>query len=241
MGPVQVSMQYLTEAMLVRFIEKLSQRITTIFNVLAGITFDVLPSLQFILLFYSFGSGRGGSPAVRRSVYLTLMILVSAVMVYFYITALENEKDRVGWACMIAFLQLLWAMINFTWSFKWALPRFAAAYVFGSVGVVLLNSVALMIELIMKTVNGEGVTGDMRITVFSSEFIFTLFLMVLMIFEPWITPCLESCQNAAAAGSDETPAGGSNQNQNTAESHETNPLLNKKNQETQTDSVVTQK
>ncbi|KAL1279317.1 hypothetical protein QQF64_025990 [Cirrhinus molitorella] len=254
--------------LLVRFIGKLSQRITTIFNVLAGITFDVLPSLQFILLFYSFGSGRGAffivavlpvfltvarydwdvtcgqqmgcSPAVRRSVYLTLMIVINVVMVYFYITALENEKDRVGWACMIAFLQLLWALINFTWSFKWALPRVAAAYLFGSVGVVLLNSVALMIELIMKTVNGEGVMGDMRITVFSSEFIFTLFLMVLLIFEPWITPCLQLCQNAAAAVSDETPAGGSNQNQHTAESHETNPLLNKKNQETQTDSVVTQ-
>ncbi len=53
---------------------------------------------------------------------------------------------------------------------------------------------------------------------------------------------------AAAAGSDEAPAGGSNQN--SAESHEMNPLLNAPNQEnvrsdateeTQPDSVVTQK
>ncbi|KAK2917127.1 hypothetical protein Q8A67_001501 [Cirrhinus molitorella] len=273
--------------LLVRFIGKLSQRITLIFGVLAGITFDVLPSLQFILLFFAFGSGTGGfivvailpvflrvarynwdsvcgqqmgcSPAVMRSVYLTLMILINAVMVYFYIIALENEKDRVGWACMIAFLQLLWAMINFTWSFKWDLPRLVAVYVFGSVGVVLLNSVALMIELILKTVNGEGVMGDMRIAVFSTEFIFILFVMVLMVFEPWITPCLQSCQKAiksrraaaaaarskkkesknAAAASDETPAGGSNQN--TAESHEMKPLMDKQNQDTQPDSVVTQK
>ncbi|KAK2917140.1 hypothetical protein Q8A67_001514 [Cirrhinus molitorella] len=153
------------------------------------------------------GQQMGCSSVVRRSVYLTLILLVSAVLVFLYIIALENEKDRVGWACMIAFLQLLWSLINFTWSFRWALPRLVPVYVFGSVGVVLLNSVALMIELIMKTVNGEGVTGDMRITVFSSEFIFTLFLMVLMIFEPWITPCLQLCQNAAAAVSDETPAG----------------------------------
>ncbi|XP_050961590.1 uncharacterized protein LOC127162789 [Labeo rohita] len=130
-----------------KIIGKLSQRISTLFRVLASITFDVLPSLQFILLFYAFGSARGGfiivavlpvfftvtnynwdvvcgqkmgcSPAVRRSVYLTLMILINAVMVYFYIIALENEKDRVGWACMIAFLQLLWAVMNFTASFKW--------------------------------------------------------------------------------------------------------------------------
>ncbi|XP_050958305.1 uncharacterized protein LOC127159539, partial [Labeo rohita] len=283
-----------------KIIGKLSQRISTIFGVLAGISLDVLPSLQFILLFYAFGSARGGfiivavlpviltitrynwdrtcghrmgcSPAVRRSVYLTVLILVSAVMVYFYNSALENEKDRVGWACMIAFLQFLWTLINFTRSFRssWALLRVVPVYVFGSVGVVLLNSVALMTELIHKTVNGEGVTGDMRIIVFSSEFIFTLFLMILMVFQPWIKPCLQSCQkamkslqtraagsqnqesqNAAAAASDETPASGSNQNQNlnTTESQEMNPLLDKQNQENgrsdtteenQPDSVVTQ-
>ncbi|KAI2666785.1 Butyrophilin-like protein 2 [Labeo rohita] len=43
-----------------KIIGKLSQRISTLFRVLASITFDVLPSLQFILLFYAFGSARGG-------------------------------------------------------------------------------------------------------------------------------------------------------------------------------------
>lgn len=46
--------------MLVRFIGKVSQRIRTIFGVLARISFDVLPSLQFILLFFTFGSAKGG-------------------------------------------------------------------------------------------------------------------------------------------------------------------------------------
>jgi len=87
-------------------------------------------------------------------VYLTLMMLVNAVLVYFYITALENEKgmiiwyisgtessymcatvqclslinscwswcvcwcsDRVGWICVIVFLQSLWALVNFACSF----------------------------------------------------------------------------------------------------------------------------
>ncbi len=36
-----------------------------------------------------------GSPAVRRSVYLTVMILINAALVYFYITALENEKGMI--------------------------------------------------------------------------------------------------------------------------------------------------
>ncbi|XP_059415081.1 uncharacterized protein LOC132149697 isoform X2 [Carassius carassius] len=268
--------------LLLRFTGKASQRMMTIFRVLAGISFDVLPSLQFILIFYSFGSIRGGfiivavlpvfttvtrynwnavcgqrmgcSPALMRSVWLILMMLINAVLVYFYITALENEKDRVGWVCVIVFLQTLWALVNFTWSFQsWDPPRFAAVYVFGSVGVVLLNSVALMIELILKTVNGEGAMGDMRISVFSSELLFTLILMILMVFEPWITPCLQSCTKAmkscraADAGSHNQES--QNQNQNPAESHEMNPLLNTQNQENsrsdgteeaQPDSVVSQ-
>ncbi|XP_051741697.1 uncharacterized protein LOC127508103 isoform X12 [Ctenopharyngodon idella] len=251
---------------LARLIGKLSKQIINIFRALARISFNVLPSLKIILLFFAFGSGRGGfiiiavvpvfltvtrynwdetcaqqmgcSSSVMRSVWLMFMLMVNAILVYFYITTLKNEKDRVGWICMIVFLQLLWTVINFTGSFKHAHLRLVPVYVFGSVGVVLLNSVALMTELILKTVNGKGAVGDLRIVVFSSEFIFTLFLMVLLVFEPWIKPCLESCQNAAA--SDETPAAGSNQNQASAESHEMNPLPNEQNQETQPDSVVSQ-
>ncbi|XP_067236338.1 uncharacterized protein [Chanodichthys erythropterus] len=206
-----------------RLIGRISERIITIFMALARISFNVLPSLKIILLFFAFGSGRGGfiiiavvpvflivtrynwdetcagqmgcSPPVMRSVWLMFMLMVNAVLVYFYITTLENEKDRVGWICMIVFLQSLWTVINFTGSFKHNFLRLVPVYVFGSVCVVVLNSVALMTELILKTVNGEGAVGDLRTVIFSSEFIFTLFLMVLLVFEPWIKPCLESCQN----------------------------------------------
>ncbi|XP_073800227.1 uncharacterized protein isoform X2 [Danio rerio] len=244
-----------------KIIEKLSQRIQNIFDVLAGISFDVLPSLQFILLFFAFGSAGAGFfilavlpvflkltnynwdvvcgkqmgclPSVRRSVWLILMLLINALMVYFYIIALENEKDRVGWACMIAFLQLLWAVMDFTRSFKWILPRVVPVYVFGSVAVVLLNSVTLMTELILKTVYGEGAIGDLRIVVFSSEYIFTLSLMILLVFEPWIKTWLQSCQKAVR--SCQTPAAGSqNQDIQNAEESDGTPAsgLNQKPEET---------
>ncbi len=51
---------WFSSTVLVRLIGKVSQRIITIFNVLANISFDVLPSLQFILLFFAFGSVKGG-------------------------------------------------------------------------------------------------------------------------------------------------------------------------------------
>ncbi|KAL1278854.1 hypothetical protein QQF64_025527 [Cirrhinus molitorella] len=218
--------------LLARLIWKISKQINTIFRVLARISFDILPSLQFLLLFFAFGSARSGfitvavlpvfltltrydwdhtcgkkmhcSLLLMRSVWFMLMLLVNAIMVYFYTIALGTEKDRIGWACMIAFLQLLWALINFTWSFEWDLHSIVLVYVFGSVGIVLLNSVTLMTELIFKTINGEGVVGDLRVVVFTSEFIFTLFLLVLLVFEPWIKPCLQSCKKAIR--SSQTPA-----------------------------------
>ncbi|XP_056309059.1 uncharacterized protein LOC130220840 isoform X2 [Danio aesculapii] len=270
--------------LLTTFIGKLSERIEAIFDFLAGVSLDVLPSLQFILLFFAFGSARAGFfivavlpvfltvtnydwdltcgekmgclPSVMRSVWLILMLLINAVMVYFYIMALENEKDRVGWACMIAFLQLLWAVTDFTRTFEFDLHRVDTVYVFGSVVVVLLNSVTLMTELILKTVNGEGAVGDLRIVVFSSEFIFTFFLLVLMVFEPWIKTCQQSCQKARksrqtpaaesqnAAVSVEPPVSESNQSQRPTESVEMRPLLNQDQQasgsENQPDSVVSQ-
>nr|XP_021327848.1 uncharacterized protein LOC100333256 [Danio rerio] len=196
--------------LMVRVIEKLSQRIKTIFSVLARISFDVLPSLQFILLFFAFGSARaafvvvvlpvfltvqkynwdftcgeqmGCLPLVRRSVWFILTLFINAIMVHFYIIALENEKDCVGWACMIMYFQLIWATRDFTISFECDLHPAAPVYVFGSVVVVLLNSVTLMTELVLKTVNGEGAVGDLRVVVFSSEFIFTFFLMIFLVFK----------------------------------------------------------
>ncbi|RXN16538.1 CD276 antigen-like protein [Labeo rohita] len=101
---------------------KLSERICVIIGFLAELSFDILPSLQFILVFYAFGSASGGffivavlpvlttvtrynwdntcgkemgcSPLVRRSVWLMMMLLMNAAMVYFYIMALESEKDQ---------------------------------------------------------------------------------------------------------------------------------------------------
>ncbi|XP_051988208.1 uncharacterized protein LOC127647781 isoform X2 [Xyrauchen texanus] len=222
---------------------KLSERIAAIFAVLARISFDLLPSLQFILLIYTFGSVRGGffivavlpvlttvtrynwdflcgdqigcSPLVRRSVWLVLMSFINAVMIYFCIIALENETDSVGWGCLIGFLQLLWTVMNFTASFAdWDFPRLVPVYLFGSVGVVLISAVSLMTELILKTVNGERAVGDLRIVVFSCESFLIFFLLILRVFEPWIKTCLQSCQNAARARSHRTQDARSNQNEN---------------------------
>ncbi len=51
---------FLHVIVLASIIGKLGGRISDILFVLAELSFDVLPSLQFILLFYAFGSASGG-------------------------------------------------------------------------------------------------------------------------------------------------------------------------------------
>ncbi|XP_043085076.1 uncharacterized protein LOC122331588 isoform X2 [Puntigrus tetrazona] len=93
-------------------------------------------------------------------------------------------------------------------------------HVFGSVVVVLLSAVTLMTELIVNAVNGERAVGDLRVVVFSSESIFTFFLLIFIMFGPWFSnlKCLQCCQNASKTLDDESV-------QRKVESHEINSLL----------------
>lgn len=159
--------------------------------------------------------------------WMTLMFIMTAVMMYFYITALKNEKDGAGWTCTAVFVQVLWMIavyILLATDLDLSLTVKKMLFVFGSVGLVLLNSVTLMTELILKTVNGERVV-DLRVVVFTSESLFVFSLLIILLFQPWISDikCRQCCQKAART--DEAPASGTNQMQNTEESHVIETLL----------------
>ncbi|KAI2647851.1 Myelin-oligodendrocyte glycoprotein [Labeo rohita] len=138
-----------TNTVLARFIDLSSERTYIItFGVLAGIILDLQPSLQFILLFYAFGSVRGG------------------------------------------------------------LYRVVPVYVFGSVGVVLLNSITLMTELILKTVNGDHAVGDLRVIVFPSECLFIFPLLFFRVFNTWMETAQQKLKIAKSAEVKFLPAAG---------------------------------
>ncbi|XP_065134332.1 uncharacterized protein [Paramisgurnus dabryanus] len=181
-------------------------------NIMAFISFHILPPLQLVLLFYAFGVARGtfliagvlpviiivarfdwnfmcGKDGLRcpdwiiRTVWFIFTILMNLLLAWFYIRTLELDEEKAGWACLIVFLQILWAVLNFRRSFNhWGVKKNVFVFVVGSVGVVFINTVALMTELILKTVNGERSIGDLRIPVFTSESVFTLCLLILQIY-----------------------------------------------------------
>ncbi|KAI7802968.1 hypothetical protein IRJ41_000886 [Triplophysa rosa] len=184
----------------------------------SNFSFYFLPSLQFTLLFFAFGAaGRAGvlasilfplffflsfgclafikggkkscSQLILKTSWLIFMLIMNAVMSYFFVTSLENEKDVAGWTCTAVFLQVLWMITLCIVEFKdLDVPCRNVLYVFGSVGVVLIMAVALMTELILKTVNGDRALGDLRVIVYSSEGLFTFTVLIFIMFEPYFHP-----------------------------------------------------
>ncbi|RXN37005.1 butyrophilin 2 [Labeo rohita] len=81
-------------------------------------------------------------------------VIIFLFLIMFLCCLCKIIYHAIGWGCVILFLQLLWTVMKFTGCYGFIaqdFPRVVPVYVFGSVGVVLLNSVALMTELILKT------------------------------------------------------------------------------------------
>ncbi|XP_073713864.1 uncharacterized protein [Misgurnus anguillicaudatus] len=180
---------------------------------LAACCFYVLPSVQVGLFFYPLVGFwtvliAAGLPALAGVCFLLkcwtgrkmtqqriffyldkavwiLMCVMSVRMIYAYIDFLRNKGGNVGLVCMAGFSQALW--VNIFSEVQVNYPRFwnkNVLFLFGSVGLVLVNSVALMTDLIFKAVNGERLVEDQRIVVFPFECLFTIPLLILPIFTP---------------------------------------------------------
>ncbi|XP_067237344.1 uncharacterized protein [Chanodichthys erythropterus] len=128
--------------LLVTEIGKKKGRIIEIFGLVADMISDILPTLQFVLLFYTFGSAGAGfiiivilpvfmmmtndrwfarcyyrldcSRSVIRTVMMIFTLVMNAVMIGFYIMTLEKTTDPIGWGCVLVLLQILWTVMKFT-------------------------------------------------------------------------------------------------------------------------------
>ncbi|XP_043085075.1 uncharacterized protein LOC122331588 isoform X1 [Puntigrus tetrazona] len=163
------------------------------------------------------------SNLLANILWIIYMFIIAVLVVYFCVTVLMRDRDWKGWLCMIIFHKILWMStiyIDVNKDLDLTLSVKKVFHVFGSVVVVLLSAVTLMTELIVNAVNGERAVGDLRVVVFSSESIFTFFLLIFIMFGPWFSnlKCLQCCQNASKTLDDESV-------QRKVESHEINSLL----------------
>ncbi|XP_051569380.1 uncharacterized protein LOC127449835 [Myxocyprinus asiaticus] len=128
------------------------------------------------------GFSHTGSSFVTRREWCINMIVVNVLLMCLYISTLEHLNDFIGWICVIVFQSIYLAFMDLKLSDNYSVfPYSTAVYLFGAVGVVFLNSFALMTELLMKIFNGGRAVGDLRIIVFPSESFFTLSLLILQL------------------------------------------------------------
>ncbi|XP_052409443.1 uncharacterized protein LOC127955735 isoform X2 [Carassius gibelio] len=132
---------------------------------------------------------------------ITITLLHIILLISVLLATLAREREYLAWTCVILFIEVLKMIVVFKENVQEAersvvegrrqqtetsqkasnaLPLCnEIMFMFGAVGLVLLNSVTLTAELILKARNGERVMKDMRVIVFLSESVFALYWLVL--------------------------------------------------------------
>ncbi|XP_026066583.1 uncharacterized protein LOC113048870 isoform X2 [Carassius auratus] len=142
---------------------------------------------------------------------LIITLLDIILVIYANLTILEREKENLEWIYVILFIEVLKiAVVIEICVLKHMLKEEEHSrvqrrretetsqqgsnslslcneimFMFGAVGLVLLNSVTLTAELILKARNGERVMKDMRVIVFPSESVFVLCWLISQMHANW--------------------------------------------------------
>ncbi|XP_053094537.1 uncharacterized protein LOC113536986 isoform X2 [Pangasianodon hypophthalmus] len=160
-----------------------------------NITVAVFPLLALIWFFCH---------AVRERLFLlwiSVMMILEVVgasgSIYFHYDFVNNVKERDGLTCVTAFLNTLTVMILFTSLTHLSVTKsdsrntgtqrslsHLVVFVFGTAVVVFVNAVALLVELILKSRNGQR-TVDLRVILLPTESVFAVCCLALQLFAFW--------------------------------------------------------
>ncbi|XP_073800250.1 uncharacterized protein isoform X2 [Danio rerio] len=105
---------------------------------------------------------------------MTILILDIILLMYVHLALLEGDKAK----------ELLEKQRQTSEQESVCLCN-EVMYMFGAVGIVLLSSVSLAAELILKALNGERAIGDLRVIVFPFESAFVLYWLLLQMHAYW--------------------------------------------------------
>ncbi|KAB5555152.1 hypothetical protein PHYPO_G00030200 [Pangasianodon hypophthalmus] len=160
-----------------------------------NITVAVFPLLALIWFFCH---------AVRERLFLlwiSVMMILEVVSaswsIYFHYDFVNNVKERDALTCVTAFLNTLTMMILFTSLMHFSVTKsdsrntgtqrslsHLVVFVFGTAVVVFVNAVALLVELILKSRNGQR-TVDLRVILLPTESVFAVCCLALQLFAFW--------------------------------------------------------
>ncbi|XP_036428991.1 uncharacterized protein LOC118809628 [Colossoma macropomum] len=138
------------------------------------------------------------------SVYIHNVILESNDALNKWTETTEKLNERAVRTCVAAYLYILTLMLLLEYLFSFCARLYtgsnsdspkrpqstsllhASVYMLGAVGLIFVNSVALVVELILKARNGER-TMDLRVILIPSECVFALCCFALQISAFWRT------------------------------------------------------
>ncbi|XP_052406637.1 uncharacterized protein LOC127952287 [Carassius gibelio] len=153
---------------------------------------------------------------------IVITLLDFILLIYVLPAILETEKECWEWIRVILFIEVLKLIVIFKANVQVtecvvvqrrgentetshrrenSLSRCnEVMYMFGAVGVILLSSVTLTAELILKARNGERVLKDLGVIVFPSECVFALYWLVLQMHAYWKIVTTGFTQNSPHRG-----------------------------------------
>ncbi|XP_048065929.1 uncharacterized protein LOC125279860 isoform X2 [Megalobrama amblycephala] len=132
---------------------------------------------------------------------IIITLLDIGLVIYIHLTILEREKDELENSGVQRQQQTETSQQG---SHALHLCH-EIMYMFGAVGLVLLNSVTLTAELILKARNGERIVKDLRVLVFPSECVFALYCLVLQMHAFWKIDTTESTHDQRNSDQAESP------------------------------------
>ncbi|XP_058241263.1 uncharacterized protein LOC131349521 [Hemibagrus wyckioides] len=154
---------------------------------------SVIYILAWLAVICLLRSQRLGCCAQRRGlgylccvvIVMFLIIAIGALCLHFSTEAMEHKKDHAGYVALVVLLHVLAATSLF--KHPKHLPEFLhiMIYMFGSVGLVVLNSLILVVELFLKAGKGVRTVGDLRVIVLPFETVFVLTWLALLICSAW--------------------------------------------------------
>ncbi|MCI4383874.1 hypothetical protein PGIGA_G00031770 [Pangasianodon gigas] len=180
---------------LLNLVDSFPRRVEAVIAAKEYLTLAIFPLLPFIWFFCH---------AVRKrlfllwiSVMMILEVLSASVLIYLHYDFGNNVKERDAFTCVTAFLNTLTVMILFTSLTHLSVTKsdsrntgtqrslsHLVVFVFGTAVVVFVNAVALLVELILKSRNGQR-TVDLRVILLPTESVFAVCCLALQLSAFW--------------------------------------------------------
>ncbi|KAL7889289.1 hypothetical protein AOLI_G00015470 [Acnodon oligacanthus] len=139
---------------------------------------------------------RGIGYACCTVISAVLIITFGVVCIYYVNVHMENYKDRGGYMALTAFLHVLSAISLFKHPEHLPDLPHILIYMFGAVGLNIVNSITLMTELILKADKGAPTFQDLRVIVLPFETVFVSAWLALQVYHFWMGTRLRIKQNS---------------------------------------------